>query len=92
MCSWSRATSLAAQTWGKAGRKAPRSPPAPRVHRNLGGTGRRQGDSAAFTGAVRAAGAFFSVTVRMDPKVKGRDRGHPGNRLDPYQIPPRSLG
>jgi Transposase DDE domain group 1 len=26
--------------------------------------------SAAFTGAVRAAGAFFSVTVRMDPKVK----------------------
>jgi SAM-dependent methyltransferase len=26
--------------------------------------------SAAFTGAVRAAGAFFSVTVRMDPKVR----------------------
>jgi Transposase DDE domain group 1 len=26
--------------------------------------------SAGFTGAVRAAGAFFSVTVRMDPKVK----------------------
>ena len=26
--------------------------------------------SAAFTGAVRRAGAFFSVTVRMDPKVK----------------------
>jgi hypothetical protein len=25
--------------------------------------------SAAFTGAVRRAGAFFSVTVRMDPKV-----------------------
>jgi hypothetical protein len=26
--------------------------------------------SAAFTGAARRAGAFFSVTVRMDPKVK----------------------
>ena len=26
--------------------------------------------SAAFTGAVRPAGAFLSVTVRMDPKVK----------------------
>jgi hypothetical protein len=26
--------------------------------------------SAAFTGAVRRAGAFFSVTVRMDPKVR----------------------
>jgi hypothetical protein len=26
--------------------------------------------SAAFTGAVRAGGAFFSVTVRMDPKIK----------------------
>ena len=26
--------------------------------------------SAAFTGAIRRAGAFFSVTVRMDPKVK----------------------
>src|SRR5438270_12044881 len=26
--------------------------------------------SAAFTGAVRRAGAFFSVTVRLDPKVK----------------------
>ncbi len=26
--------------------------------------------SAAFTGAVRRGGAFFSVTVRMDPKVK----------------------
>ena len=26
--------------------------------------------SAAFTGAVRRAGAFFPVTVRMDPKVR----------------------
>ena len=26
--------------------------------------------SAAFTGAARAAGVFFSVTVRMDPKVR----------------------
>jgi hypothetical protein len=26
--------------------------------------------SAAFTGAIRRGGAFFSVTVRMDPKVK----------------------
>ena len=26
--------------------------------------------SAAFTGAVRSAGAFFSVTARMDPKMK----------------------
>ncbi len=26
--------------------------------------------SAAFTGAVRRAGAFFSVTVRMDPKIR----------------------
>ena len=26
--------------------------------------------SAAFTGAVRAAGAFFSVTVQMNPHVK----------------------
>ena len=48
--------------------------------------------SAAFTGAVRRAGAFFSVTVRMDPKVKAAIAGHPGNSLDAHQIPPGHLG
>ena len=47
--------------------------------------------SAAFTGAVRAGGAFFSVTVRMDPK-QGRDRSHPGHGLDTHQISPGGLG
>jgi hypothetical protein len=32
--------------------------------------------SAAFTGAVRAAGAFFSVTVQTDPKVKAGQLAH----------------
>jgi hypothetical protein len=47
-----------------------------RTARSTGCTGRlvARADSAfysaAFTGAVRRAGAFFSVTVRMDPKVR----------------------
>src|SRR5512135_2086135 len=39
--------------------------------------------SAAFTGAVRAAGAFFSVTVRMDPKVKAAIAAIPGAAWTP---------
>ena len=48
--------------------------------------------SAAFTGAVRAAGAFFSVTVQMNPHVTGGDRGHRRGRLDAHPIPPGHLG
>jgi hypothetical protein len=44
--------------------------------------------SAAFTGAVRAAGAFFSVTVRMDPKVKAAIAAIP----DTHPLPPCGLG
>ena len=43
--------------------------------------------SAAFTGAVRAAGAFFSVTVRMDPKVKAAIAAIPEEAWRPIQYP-----
>jgi hypothetical protein len=43
--------------------------------------------SAAFTGAVRAAGAFFSVTVRMDPKVKATIAAIPGTAWIPIRYP-----
>ena len=46
--------------------------------------------SAAFTGAVRAAGAFFSVTVRMDPKVKAAIAAIPRTPGHPSAIPGRS--
>ena len=48
--------------------------------------------SAAFTGAVRAAGAFFSVTVQMNPHVKAAIAAIPRGRLDSHPIPPRDLG
>jgi Transposase DDE domain group 1 len=41
--------------------------------------------SAAFTGAVRAAGAFFSVTVRMDPKVKAAIAAIPDTAWTPIR-------
>jgi hypothetical protein len=40
------------------------------VRRDLGGAAGSAFCSAAFTGAVRGAGAFFSVTVQMDPHVR----------------------
>ena len=43
--------------------------------------------SAAFTGAVRAAGAFFSVTVRMDPKVKAAIAAIPETAWTPIRYP-----
>jgi hypothetical protein len=43
--------------------------------------------SAAFTGAVRAAGAFFSVTVRMDPKVKAAIAAIPDTAWTPIRYP-----
>jgi Transposase DDE domain group 1 len=43
--------------------------------------------SAAFTGAVRAAGAFFSVTARMDPKVKAAIATIPSGAWNPIRYP-----
>jgi hypothetical protein len=43
--------------------------------------------SAAFTGAVQAAGAFFSVTVRMDPKVKAAIAAIPETAWTPIRYP-----
>jgi hypothetical protein len=43
--------------------------------------------SAAFAGAVRAAGAFFSVTVRMDPKVKAAIAAIPEEAWRPIKYP-----
>ena len=43
--------------------------------------------SAAFTGAVRRAGAFFSVTVRMDPKVKATIAAIPRTAWTPVRYP-----
>jgi hypothetical protein len=43
--------------------------------------------SAAFTGAVRKAGAFFSVTVRMDPKVKAAIAAIPDGAWTPINYP-----
>lgn len=43
--------------------------------------------SAAFTGAVRAAGAFFSVTVRMDTKVKAAIAAIPEGDWTPIRYP-----
>jgi hypothetical protein len=43
--------------------------------------------SAAFTGAVRRAGAFFSVTVRMDPKVKAAIAAIPETAWTPVKYP-----
>jgi len=43
--------------------------------------------SAAFTGAVRRAGAFFSVTVRMDPKVKAAIAAIPENAWTAIKYP-----
>ena len=48
--------------------------------------------SAAFTGAVRRAGAFFSVTVRMNPAVKAAIAAIPEARLDADPISPGDLG
>jgi hypothetical protein len=43
--------------------------------------------SAAFTGAVRRAGAFFSVTVRIDPKVKATIAAIPDTAWTPIRYP-----
>ena len=43
--------------------------------------------SAAFTGAVRAAGAFFSVTVQMNPHVKAAIAAISENAWIPIQYP-----
>jgi hypothetical protein len=43
--------------------------------------------SAAFTGAVRAAGAFFSVTVQMNPHVKAAIAGINEDAWTPIRYP-----
>jgi Transposase DDE domain group 1 len=43
--------------------------------------------SAAFTGAVRAAGAFFSVTVQMNPHVKAAIAGISEDAWTPVKYP-----
>jgi hypothetical protein len=43
--------------------------------------------SAAFTGAVRAAGAFFSVTVQMNPHVKAAIAGISEDAWKPIKYP-----
>jgi hypothetical protein len=43
--------------------------------------------SAAFTGAVRAAGAFFSVTVQMNPHVQAAIAAIPEAAWTPIQYP-----
>jgi hypothetical protein len=43
--------------------------------------------SAAFTGAVRRAGAFFSVTVRMDSKVRAAIAAIPETAWTPIRYP-----
>jgi hypothetical protein len=43
--------------------------------------------SAAFTGAVRAAGAFFSVTVQMNPHVQAAIAAISENAWTPIQYP-----
>ncbi len=43
--------------------------------------------SAAFTGAVRRAGAFFSVTVRMDPKVRAAIAAVAADAWTPIRYP-----
>ena len=48
--------------------------------------------SAAFTGAVRAAGAFFSVTVQMNPHVAAAIAAIREDAWTAHQIPPGHLG
>ena len=48
--------------------------------------------SAAFCGAVRRAGARFSVTVNMDPKIAAAIAAIPRTSLDGDQVPARDLG
>jgi hypothetical protein len=43
--------------------------------------------SAAFTGAVRRAGAFFSVTVQMNPHVQAAIAAIPGSAWTPIKYP-----
>ena len=43
--------------------------------------------SAAFTGAVRRAGAFFSVTVQMNPEVKAAIAAIPDTAWTPIRYP-----
>lgn len=43
--------------------------------------------SAAFTGAIRAAGAFFSVTVQMNPHVRAAIAGIPDSAWKPIEYP-----
>lgn len=47
--------------------------------------------SAAFAGAVRATGAFFSVTAPDEPARRRGDRGHQPGRLDAHPLPPGGL-
>ncbi len=64
-----------------------RSAPGHRMRRDAGGAGRLGVYSAVFTGAVRRAGAFFSVTVRMDPKIKAAIATIPDGAWTPIRYP-----
>jgi hypothetical protein len=65
------------------GRHRPRR----RVHRLLVARADSAFYSAAFTGAVRRAGAFFPVTVRIDPKVRAAIAAIPRGARTPIRYP-----
>ena len=48
--------------------------------------------SAAVLGTIRAAGACFSVTVRMDPKIRAAIAAIPGDAWTPDHLPAGGLG
>ena len=48
--------------------------------------------SAALLGAIRAGGAFFSVTVPMHPKVRAAIAAIPETAWTPVTLPAGSLG
>ena len=48
--------------------------------------------SAAVLGAIRRGGACFSVTVRMDPKIRAAIAAIGEDSLDPDHLPAGDLG
>ena len=48
--------------------------------------------SAAVLGAIRRGGACFSVTVRMDPKIRAAIASDPRVSLDTHHLPAGDLG
>src|SRR5450755_503746 len=48
--------------------------------------------SAAVLGAIRSGGTRFSVTARMDRKIRAAIASHPAGQLDAGDLPAGSLG